>query len=132
MVNWLPSPEPQAHEAEHRGATLYLRWAGEWHAITQVEPLAIQPRPAPVGGLIAPMNGCVVRVALAPGQTVAAGTLLMALEAMKMEHSLRAPRDGRIKRVCVQVGEHVVEGSVLVEMNEPDAVGATLPDASTQ
>jgi 3-methylcrotonyl-CoA carboxylase alpha subunit len=126
VVNWSPSPSLDAPEAERRGDTLYLHWAGEWRAITQVDPLAAAPRPIPVGGLVAPMNGCVVRIAVVPGQAVTAGTLLLALEAMKMEHSLRAPTDGRVGRICAKVGEQVAEGRVLVEMNELADPGAKL------
>jgi 3-methylcrotonyl-CoA carboxylase alpha subunit len=127
-LNWSPGAHAPPHRAERRGDTLYLHWAGEWRAITQVDPLAARTRPAPAGGLLAPMNGCVVRVAVEPGQAVAAGTLLIALEAMKMEHSLRAPWDGRVKRLCARVGQQVTEGSLLVEMDEADGVGATLSD----
>ena len=42
----------------------------------------------------------------------------MALEAMKMEHVIRAPRDGRIRSVAAAVGEMVNGGVALVEMEE--------------
>lgn len=53
------------------------------------------------------MNGSIVRVMVAVGQNVAAGAQLVVLEAMKMEHSLRAPRDGVVKAVFGQEGDMV-------------------------
>ena len=58
--------------------------------------------------------GRVVSVAVTPGDTVAAGQRLLAVEAMKMENELRAPRDGVIERVEVSVGQTVELGDSLV------------------
>ena len=49
---------------------------------------------AAVGSLLAPLPGTVVRVEVVVGETVAAGDVLVVLEAMKMEHTMRAPHDG--------------------------------------
>ena len=62
------------------------------------------------------MNGSIVRVLVEPGQKVEAGAQLVVLEAMKMEHSIRAPQDGVIKALYCQEGEMVNEGSALVEL----------------
>ncbi len=53
-------------------------------------------------------------VAVAAGDDVAAGQQLLAVEAMKMENELRAPRDGTIERVAVAVGQNVELGDLLV------------------
>ncbi len=58
--------------------------------------------------------GRVVSVAVTPGDTVAAGQRLLAVEAMKMENELRAPRDGVVERVEVSVGQTVDLGDALV------------------
>jgi biotin carboxyl carrier protein len=58
--------------------------------------------------------GRVVSVAVTPGDTVAAGQRLLAVEAMKMENELRAPRDGVVERVEVSVGQTVELGDALV------------------
>jgi pyruvate carboxylase subunit B len=58
--------------------------------------------------------GRVVSVAVTPGDTVAAGQRLLAVEAMKMENELRAPRDGVVERVEVGVGQTVELGDSLV------------------
>jgi len=58
--------------------------------------------------------GRVVSVAVTPGDTVTAGGRLLAVEAMKMENELRAPRDGVVERVEVSVGQTVELGDALV------------------
>jgi acetyl/propionyl-CoA carboxylase alpha subunit len=75
--------------------------------------LAEQPRfPDPTaqtvaGALTAPMPGKVVKVLVEPGQDVAAGTPLLVLEAMKMEHTVRASDAGTVRAVHVAVGDQV-------------------------
>src|SRR6478752_5960342 len=58
--------------------------------------------------------GRVVSVAVTSGDTVSAGQRLLAVEAMKMENELRAPRDGVVERVEVSVGQTVELGDSLV------------------
>ncbi len=58
--------------------------------------------------------GRVVSVAVTAGDAVTAGQRLLAVEAMKMENELRAPRDGTVERVAVAVGETVELGDPLV------------------
>jgi len=70
------------------------------------------------GGLEAPMPGVVTRVLISAGETVKRGQGLVAVEAMKMEHLVRAPRDGRVKAVRVQAGEMVVGGATLVDLED--------------
>jgi len=70
------------------------------------------------GGLTAPMNGSIVRVLVGTGQQVDAGTALVVLEAMKMEHSIRAPHAGTVKALYCREGEMVSEGAVLVELED--------------
>ncbi|HYB53652.1 MAG TPA: biotin/lipoyl-containing protein [Thermoanaerobaculia bacterium] len=68
------------------------------------------------GDLLAPMPGLVRRVEVSPGASVTRGQILMILEAMKMEHAIRAPRDGIVSRIAFAEGEQVEEGVPLVEM----------------
>ncbi|HUQ79867.1 MAG TPA: biotin/lipoyl-containing protein [Gemmatimonadaceae bacterium] len=69
--------------------------------------------PAP---LIAPMPGLIVRINVAPGDSVAAGQGLVVMEAMKMENELRAAAAGVVKTVRVEPGVAVERGAVLVEL----------------
>ncbi|MCO7520719.1 MULTISPECIES: acetyl/propionyl/methylcrotonyl-CoA carboxylase subunit alpha [unclassified Pseudomonas] len=105
--------------AVRRGGTLYLRWQGELHAVSVHDPIAAaEACHVHQGGLAAPMNGSIVRVLVAPGQVVEAGTALVVLEAMKMEHSIRASQAGTVKALFCQEGDMVSEGTVLVELEE--------------
>lgn len=108
--------------ALRRGRQLFLEWEGELLAIEAVDPIAeAEAAHAHQGGLSAPMNGSIVRVLVEPGQTVEAGTALVVLEAMKMEHSIRAPHAGVVKALYCSEGELVEEGTPLVELDENQA-----------
>jgi biotin carboxyl carrier protein len=73
---------------------------------------------SPAAGLESPMPGVITRVMVAVGEQVTRGQPLLALEAMKMEHVIRAPRDGRIQGIAARAGEMVDGGVPLVEMDE--------------
>jgi biotin carboxyl carrier protein len=66
--------------------------------------------------LAAPMPATVASIHVTPGQDVATGDLLVTLEAMKMELSIRAPRAGRVKSVACRRGELVQPGVPLLEL----------------
>jgi biotin carboxyl carrier protein len=70
------------------------------------------------GSLLAPMPGNVVRLLVAEGDEVTQGQVLLALEAMKMEHSIRAPHDGTVHEVRVSVGQQVETGALLLVVEE--------------
>lgn len=63
----------------------------------------------------APMPATVVRIAVTAGATVQAGDVLIALEAMKMELPIRAPRDGVVRAVLCREGELVQPDQELLE-----------------
>jgi biotin carboxyl carrier protein len=64
--------------------------------------------------LAAGFAGTVVSVAVAPGDVVDAGTVLVVLESMKMEHLVEATTPGRIDSVAVGPGDAVQTGVVLL------------------
>ena len=64
------------------------------------------------GRLVAPMNGRVVAVHAKAGDTAQAGSALIVLEAMKMEHALSVPQAARIKAVHVTAGAQVAPGQL--------------------
>jgi acyl-CoA carboxylase subunit alpha len=59
------------------------------------------------GGLIAPMPGKVVKVLVSAGDAVEAGATLLVLEAMKMEHAVKAPEAGTVTTLAVVAGDQV-------------------------
>ena len=66
----------------------------------------------------APMPGKLIDLRVAVGDAVEKDQVVAVMEAMKMEHSLTAPRDGTIKATGAEVGEQVGEGAMLVELEE--------------
>ncbi|HEU0222293.1 MAG TPA: biotin carboxylase N-terminal domain-containing protein, partial [Paracoccaceae bacterium] len=66
--------------------------------------------------VVAPMPGLVKLVAAEPGGAVRKGDALLILEAMKMEHTLTAPRDGLVAEVLARAGEQVEDGAVLLTL----------------
>jgi 3-methylcrotonyl-CoA carboxylase alpha subunit len=97
----------------------------EWWAHVAGETLCLTRRsPLPLPGmsrasndaLTAPMPGQVVGMLVREGQTVAAGDPLMILEAMKMEHTIRAPHDGVVSAIHYQPGDQVRAAAVLLDV----------------
>ncbi len=68
------------------------------------------------GSANSPMPGQVLKVLVEAGQKVAAGDPLIILEAMKMEHTMRAAMDGVVEAVLVGQGEVVAPGQALVQI----------------
>jgi geranyl-CoA carboxylase alpha subunit len=68
------------------------------------------------GKLRAPMDGRIVSIKVAPGDTVARGQTLIVLEAMKIQHQLKAALDAKVEAVSVQEGQQVSSRTVLVTM----------------
>ncbi|MGB3352291.1 MAG: acetyl/propionyl/methylcrotonyl-CoA carboxylase subunit alpha [Mycobacterium sp.] len=68
----------------------------------------------------APMQGTVVKVAVEEGQTVAAGDLVVVLEAMKMENPVTAHKDGVITGLAVEPGAATTQGTVLCEIKSSE------------
>ncbi|WP_446217387.1 acetyl/propionyl/methylcrotonyl-CoA carboxylase subunit alpha [Micromonospora sp. IBHARD004] len=69
------------------------------------------------GSLLAPLPGAVTRVHVQVGQRVAAGELLLTLEAMKLEHPVLAPSGGVVAELPVPAGGQVETGAVLAVIN---------------
>jgi propionyl-CoA carboxylase alpha chain len=91
-------------------------------AVTLV-PLGRFPdaRPAvPVGSLLAPMPGTVVRIAVRRGDVVQSGQPLLWLEAMKMEHVITAPHHGVVAEMPVSAGQQVDVGALLAVVSEEE------------
>jgi propionyl-CoA carboxylase alpha chain len=84
-----------------------------------VVPRFPEPEPGTVaGGLVAPMPGTVLSVHVSPGDEVAAGQLVMIVEAMKMEHRITAPRPGRVTELRARRDDQVAGGDVLAVIDE--------------
>lgn len=95
--------------AAWQGDTLWLGAGGRTWACTGEEPLAAAGRTATAtdGVVRSPMPGTVIAVKAAVGDHVEAGTPLLIVEAMKMEHLVTAPVDGRVTELNARVGAAV-------------------------
>jgi 3-methylcrotonyl-CoA carboxylase alpha subunit len=92
---------------------------GRFHLLW-IDPFAGEiDEAAAARGIVAPMPGTVARILAQPGEQVARGAPLLVLEAMKMEHILRAPTDGHLRALRCAPGDFVQEGTELADF-EPD------------
>lgn len=66
------------------------------------------------GGLVAPMPGKVIDLKVKKGSKVKAGDTLIILEAMKMEHSIKASENGIVSDLLVSVNDQVENGALLM------------------
>jgi acetyl-CoA carboxylase carboxyltransferase component len=79
--------------------------------------------------ITAPMTATVVQIHVAAGDEVRAGALLAVIEAMKMEHELRAEADARVAEVFFAAGEAVEAGEVMLNLAPPRGDAAPVADA---
>ena len=98
------------------GGTVWVGSAGgAWALSEQVRTLREQAAGAHDGEVRSPMPGSIIAVQIAHGELVTAGQALVLVEAMKMEHTLRAPYDGTAL-LHVRLGEQVAVDQVLVQV----------------
>src|SRR6266705_5678754 len=89
---------------------------GEHYCLELHDPLLQElEMEAHAGELAAPMPGKIIQVLVQAGDEVEKGKPLLILEAMKMEHTIKAPARGRIARVRCRVGEQVAERAELID-----------------
>jgi acetyl-CoA/propionyl-CoA carboxylase, biotin carboxylase, biotin carboxyl carrier protein len=100
------------------GTTVWLGRDGHSWELREQQPLDAAQRSGQGadGAVRAPMPGTVTAVDVAEGQQVTAGTRLLVLEAMKMEHVLTAPVDGVVRQLRARPGGTVERGSVLLTL----------------
>ena len=90
--------------------------------VAAAAPAAAAPAAAPAAPAVtgagdpvnAPMPGNILKVNVKAGDKVKSGTVLVVLEAMKMENEIMAPKDGTVTQVLVSKGSTVDTGAPLV------------------
>ncbi|BBX08912.1 biotin carboxylase N-terminal domain-containing protein [Mycolicibacterium aichiense] len=99
------------------GDQIWLAGGGRSLVLEEVREAPVRPDDQHSGDaeLVSPMPGSVVAVGVDNGDDVAAGTVVVAVEAMKMEHSLTAPIDGVVE-LHVAVGDQVKVGQLLAKV----------------
>lgn len=78
----------------------------------------MQDEEATAGSLKSPMPGQVVAFRVAVGDTVKKGQALAVIEAMKMEHTIHAPKDGVVGELLFAVGDLVADGDELLRLED--------------
>ena len=86
-------------------------------SLHEIDPIAHAADGAVEGGrLTAPMPGKVIAFLAQPGDVVKLGQPLAVMEAMKMEHTITAPRDGTVQELLYAAGDQVSEGGELLRL----------------
>ncbi|HSK22616.1 MAG TPA: biotin carboxylase N-terminal domain-containing protein [Egicoccus sp.] len=110
-----PDQDPARHEQ-----VLQVRVGGRWVALRSLPRFPHRAVADAPGTTTAPMPGTVTTVAVAAGDTVARGDLLVTIEAMKMEHRVTADVDGTVTTVAVLAGQQVDADAILVVVEIAD------------
>jgi len=101
------------------GATTWVAADGGTWAVVQAPPRRVRAREADADAQVrSPMPGAVVAVHAKTGDVVEAGTPLLAIEAMKMEHELRAPLTGTVE-LLVRLGDQVAVDQPVATVHAP-------------
>jgi acetyl-CoA/propionyl-CoA carboxylase biotin carboxyl carrier protein len=99
------------------GGQIWLSGAGRTTVLDEIREAPVRPDEVQSGDaeLVSPMPGSVVAIGVSDGERVAAGTVVVTVEAMKMEHQLSAPVDGAVE-LLVAVGDQVKVGQTLARI----------------
>lgn len=104
-------------EVSGRSYRVKVSPAGTLGALVPAGPAPAPPAALPTGQPVpSPLAGTILEVKVTQGQAVAAGDLLLTLEAMKMETEIRSPRSGVVVKILVQKGTAVTVGQPLVSL----------------
>ncbi|WP_425062898.1 acetyl/propionyl/methylcrotonyl-CoA carboxylase subunit alpha [Pyruvatibacter mobilis] len=104
----------------HASNAITVMREGESWTFALPDPLDVTGDDAAAsGGVTAPMTGKITQVWVKAGDSVSRGAPLIALEAMKMEHTLSAPGDLKVSDVLAAVGDQVEGGAALVVFEDP-------------
>ncbi len=111
-------------EVVHDGSRVWLGFQGQAWVLAELSRLAADradESAAELAPVRSPMPGTVIAVMVAPGDATDAGAALVTVEAMKMEHTLRASAAGTVAAVLVAVGDRVALDQDLVRWEAGDA-----------
>jgi 3-methylcrotonyl-CoA carboxylase alpha subunit len=125
VVSWddpLLTLEVDGHRSTARvivsGDHAYVHAHGVEAALLLKPRFPDKARLVPAGGCVAPMPGKIIEIRVSEGDSVRAGQVLLIMEAMKMEHSVSAPRNGTVDQVSVVSGDQVDADALLVVVSE--------------
>ncbi|MEO1332689.1 MAG: biotin carboxylase N-terminal domain-containing protein [Myxococcota bacterium] len=128
-ARWSSSDEAELDQRRFRfvsvwvGEELYLSYRGSTVKVSPARSSHRQQSAVADGVMRSPMTGRVIRVAVQTEERVVEGQLLLSIEAMKMEHELRAPAAGRVSDILVDEGTQVAAHQTVMTL-ELDEVRA--------
>lgn len=115
------------------GGIHFVHWRGNTHRVEARDALeqarAQASRAGGTESILAPMPGVVVSVAVAAGDVVEAGALLLTIESMKLQTAITASHAARVEALCVAAGETFDQGRPLVRLGPVAEVGSAQPTA---
>ncbi|KYL95958.1 oxaloacetate decarboxylase, partial [Klebsiella pneumoniae] len=106
-------------EVEGKAFVVKVSDGGDVSQLTAAAPASAPAAAAPAGAgtpVSAPLAGTIWKVLASEGQTVAAGEVLLILEAMKMETEIRAAQAGTVRGIAVKAGDAVAVGDTLMTL----------------
>ncbi|MFA0812864.1 acetyl/propionyl/methylcrotonyl-CoA carboxylase subunit alpha [Microbulbifer epialgicus] len=104
---------------------------GQFHFVDITQAPAKSSLNQGSGRITAPMDGCLVQILVEPNQRVRCGDTIALMEAMKMEHALRADRDGTVIKLGAHAGDQVRGGQLLVQIEAAPSETAKIPSDAT-
>ena len=111
----------QDYQAHRHGDEMWLQFQGTTACFTDRTHAAVGgAEQAGSGQIRAPMDGAIVEVQVQTGDAVSKGQVLVTLEAMKMEHSLKADCDGIVESLSLKAGDQVKRQQLLVNLTPTD------------
>ncbi|MZR62182.1 acetyl/propionyl/methylcrotonyl-CoA carboxylase subunit alpha [Alcanivorax sp. DP30] len=110
------------YAAIHHDNQLWLEFMGQTACFEDLTHAAVgSAEQAGSGQIRAPMDGAIVEVLVQAGETVSKGQVLVSLEAMKMEHSLKADCDGVVESLSLKAGDQVKRQQLLINLTPTDS-----------
>ncbi|MEM9706854.1 MAG: biotin carboxylase N-terminal domain-containing protein [Pseudomonadota bacterium] len=103
--------------AQHKGGVRIFANAQHWDVSFPSVSADTQASSIADGGLTSPLPGVLTGTLVEPGASVEAGAPLATIEAMKMEHTLKAPEAGRVNGYRFQEGDQLREGDLIVDFS---------------
>ena len=101
---------------EKIGTTLWVHLNGRTFTYEPPKKVRKSDKGGVAGDVNAPMPGKINKVSVAVGDTVQVGQVLLVMEAMKMEYTLKAPAPGKVTAINCKAGDQVILGAVLAHV----------------
>ena len=110
-------------KSEIIGKTLWVKhngeiWATDLSELDEQYKSSTKKKTASPDQILAPMPGKITKINVSAGQTVQAGDVLIVMEAMKMEYTLKSEINAEVSEVKVAANQQVTLGELLVKLTQ--------------